>query len=51
MRWDGGECRDDENAASYLSLRVTLPILAILGGCFATDIRHITSICDARLSV
>jgi hypothetical protein len=46
----GGECRDDENAASYLSRRLTLPILAILGGCFATDIRHITSICAAWLN-
>ena len=33
----------------HVALRGTLPGLAILGGCCGTDIRHVTSICDAWL--
>jgi S-methylmethionine-dependent homocysteine/selenocysteine methylase len=34
-------------AARHVALRETLPELTILGGCCGTDIRHVTSICDA----
>jgi S-methylmethionine-dependent homocysteine/selenocysteine methylase len=34
----------------YAALRDTLPNLTLLGGCCGTDIRHVTSICDAWLS-
>ena len=36
-------------AARHLALRGALPSLTILGGCCGTDIRHVTSICDAWL--
>lgn len=35
--------------ARYAALRETLPNLGILGGCCGTDIRHVTSICNAWL--
>jgi S-methylmethionine-dependent homocysteine/selenocysteine methylase len=35
--------------ARYAALRHTLPNLGILGGCCGTDIRHVTSICNAWL--
>jgi S-methylmethionine-dependent homocysteine/selenocysteine methylase len=34
----------------YAALRGTLPNLTLLGGCCGTDIRHVTSICDAWFS-
>jgi homocysteine S-methyltransferase len=37
-------------AERYVALRSSLPDLAILGGCCGTDIRHVTSICDAWLA-
>jgi S-methylmethionine-dependent homocysteine/selenocysteine methylase len=36
-------------ARRYVELRDRLPDLAILGGCCGTDIRHVTSICEAWL--
>jgi S-methylmethionine-dependent homocysteine/selenocysteine methylase len=36
-------------AQRHVALRGTLPGLSILGGCCGTDIRHVTSICDAWL--
>jgi S-methylmethionine-dependent homocysteine/selenocysteine methylase len=37
-------------AARHVALRGSLPNLTILGGCCGTDIRHVTSICDAWVS-
>jgi S-methylmethionine-dependent homocysteine/selenocysteine methylase len=37
-------------AARHVALRGTLPNLTIVGGCCGTDVRHVTSICDAWLS-
>ena len=37
-------------AARHVALRASLPNLTILGGCCGTDIRHVTSICDAWIS-
>ena len=34
-------------AARHVALRGTLPNLTIVGGCCGTDVRHVTSICDA----
>jgi S-methylmethionine-dependent homocysteine/selenocysteine methylase len=36
-------------AARHVALRGALPNLTILGGCCGTDVRHVTSICDAWL--
>ena len=36
-------------AERHAALRDALPNLTILGGCCGTDIRHVTSICDAWL--
>jgi S-methylmethionine-dependent homocysteine/selenocysteine methylase len=51
---DGADGLDDGDpidlAERHLALRGTLPGLKILGGCCGTDIRHVTSICDAWLS-
>jgi S-methylmethionine-dependent homocysteine/selenocysteine methylase len=51
---DESEDLDDgdpaELAQRYVELRGTLPNLTLLGGCCGTDIRHITSICDAWLA-
>ena len=48
---DEAEDLDDGDPADlgrrYAALRGTLPNLALLGGCCGTDIRHVTSICDA----
>jgi S-methylmethionine-dependent homocysteine/selenocysteine methylase len=38
-----------ELAERHAALRDTLPHLTILGGCCGTDIRHVTSMCDAWL--
>jgi S-methylmethionine-dependent homocysteine/selenocysteine methylase len=35
----------------HAPLRDVLPGIAVLGGCCGTDIRHVTSICDAWLGV
>jgi S-methylmethionine-dependent homocysteine/selenocysteine methylase len=37
--------------ARYVALRQTLPNLTVLGGCCGTDIRHVTAIADAWLTV
>jgi S-methylmethionine-dependent homocysteine/selenocysteine methylase len=37
--------------ARYIALRQTLPNLTVLGGCCGTDIRHVTAIADAWLTV
>jgi S-methylmethionine-dependent homocysteine/selenocysteine methylase len=51
---DEAEDLDDGDPADlgrrHAELRGVLPNLALLGGCCGTDIRHITSICDAWLS-
>jgi S-methylmethionine-dependent homocysteine/selenocysteine methylase len=51
---DEAEDLDDGDPADlgrrYAELRGTLPNLTLLGGCCGTDIRHVTSICDAWLS-
>jgi S-methylmethionine-dependent homocysteine/selenocysteine methylase len=51
---DGADGLDDGDPADlaerHAGLRDTLPRLTILGGCCGTDIRHVTSICDAWLS-
>jgi S-methylmethionine-dependent homocysteine/selenocysteine methylase len=51
---DEAEELDDGDPADlarrHLALRQTLPNLKVLGGCCGTDIRHVTSICDAWLS-
>jgi S-methylmethionine-dependent homocysteine/selenocysteine methylase len=51
---DEAEDLDDGDPADlaerYVALRAQLPALAILGGCCGTDIRHVTSICDAWLA-
>ena len=50
---DEAEDLDDGDPADlgrrYAALRDTLPNLTLLGGCCGTDIRHVTSICDAWL--
>ena len=50
---DAADDLDDGDPADlaerYVALRGALPTLAILGGCCGTDIRHVTSICDAWL--
>jgi S-methylmethionine-dependent homocysteine/selenocysteine methylase len=50
---DGAEDLDDGDPADlgrrHADLRGTLPNLVLLGGCCGTDIRHVTSICDAWL--
>ncbi len=38
-------------AARYVALRSDLPGLEVLGGCCGTDIRHVTAIADAWLSL
>ena len=51
---DEAEDLDDGDPADlgrrHAELRGVLPNLTLLGGCCGTDIRHITSICDAWLS-
>ena len=51
---DEAEDLDDGDPADlgrrHAELRGTLPNLTLLGGCCGTDIRHVTSICDAWLS-
>jgi S-methylmethionine-dependent homocysteine/selenocysteine methylase len=51
---DEAEDLDDGDPADHgrrhAELRGTLPNLSLLGGCCGTDIRHVTSICDAWLS-
>ena len=51
---DAADDLDDGDPADlaerYVALRAQLPALAILGGCCGTDIRHVTSICDAWLA-
>jgi S-methylmethionine-dependent homocysteine/selenocysteine methylase len=51
---DEAEDLDDGDPADlgrrHAELRATLPNLTLLGGCCGTDIRHVTSICDAWLS-
>jgi len=51
---DDSEDLDDGDPADlaerHVALRGALPNLTILGGCCGTDIRHVTSICDAWLS-
>ncbi|MDP9257641.1 MAG: homocysteine S-methyltransferase family protein [Actinomycetota bacterium] len=51
---DGAEDLDDGDPADlgrrHAELRGTLPNLTLLGGCCGTDIRHVTSICDAWIS-
>jgi len=37
-------------AERYVALRQELPELEVLGGCCGTDIRHVTTICDAWLA-
>jgi S-methylmethionine-dependent homocysteine/selenocysteine methylase len=48
---DESEDLDDGDPADlaerHVALRGALPNLTILGGCCGTDIRHVTSICDA----
>ena len=48
---DGSDELDDGDPADlgrrHAELRDTLPGLVLLGGCCGTDIRHVTSICDA----
>jgi homocysteine S-methyltransferase len=39
----------DDLGRRHAALRGTLPHVTILGGCCGTDIRHVTSICDAWL--
>ena len=50
---DESEDLDDGDPADlaerHVALREALPHLTILGGCCGTDIRHVTSICDAWL--
>jgi homocysteine S-methyltransferase len=36
-------------AAGYVTLRASLPGLAVVGGCCGTDIRHVTAMADALL--
>jgi S-methylmethionine-dependent homocysteine/selenocysteine methylase len=51
---DEAEDLDDGDPADlarrHAELREALPNLTLLGGCCGTDIRHVTSICDAWLS-
>jgi S-methylmethionine-dependent homocysteine/selenocysteine methylase len=51
---DEAEDLDDGDPADlgrrHAELRSALPNLMLLGGCCGTDIRHVTSICDAWLS-
>ena len=51
---DGSDDLDDGDPADlarrHAALREALPGLVILGGCCGTDIRHVTSICDAWLA-
>jgi len=37
-------------AERYVALRRDLPGLDVVGGCYGTDIRHVTAICDALLA-
>ncbi len=51
---DDSEDLDDGDPADlaerHVALRGALPGVTILGGCCGTDIRHVTSICDAWLA-
>jgi len=40
----------DDLAERYVALRRDLPGLEVVGGCCGTDIRHVTTICDAWLA-